>query len=105
MIVEFKKIEVLDNGSARIVLKNGTDDFSFVVPKAFAPRICHFLINSSFDIGNSVLMLEKTIWPRTGGKESLFFRYQPWNGNKMEQLQITQYKCEQDGGKQWAEVV
>ena len=94
MIVELKKIEVLDNGAARIVLKNGTDDFSFVVPKAFAPRICHFLINSSFDNGNSVLMLEKEIYPRTG-KESLFFRYQPWNENKMEQLQITQYKYEQ----------
>lgn len=94
MIVELKKIEALENRSVRITLKTETDDFSFVVPRVHASRVCRNLISFSFDAWNYFMMLEKKIWERTG-EESLLFTKVSQNGESFT-LQITRYEYEQE---------
>lgn len=94
MIVNLKSIEVTDNGHARVTFRTEKANFSFIVPRVHASRVCRNLIDFTFDAGDYFLMLEKKIWERTG-EESLLFTRVYKNGHN-DTLQITRYEYEQE---------
>ena len=98
MIVNLKSIEVTDNGHARITFRTEKGNFSFIVPRVHASRVCRNLIDFTFDAGNYFMMLEKKIWKRTGEESLLFTKV--YQSGKSETLQITRYEYEQEANNE-----
>lgn len=97
MIVNLKNIEATDNGHARVTFRTEKGNFSFIVPRVHASRVCRNLIDFTFDAGDYFLMLEKKIWERTGTESLLFTRV--YKNGYEDTLQITRYECESGGEK------
>ena len=91
MQVVLNKIEQLSNGAAHIVFNTEFDGvFSFTVPKAFAARICKFIVESTFSY-NALLFVNMVVWERSGEESILLTSYSPINSHTVN-LQITQYE-------------
>ena len=89
MIVTLKTIEAMDNGAARITFGTEQEDFSFIIPRVHASRVCKTIVDFAFDCFQKVITLDKPIWERTG-KESLLFTCAYQDGTTKE-LQIVNY--------------
>lgn len=94
MIVNLKSIETTDNGHARVTFRTEKGNFSFIVPRVHASRVCRDLIDFTFDAGDYFLMLEKVIWERTGTESLLFTRVYKYGHN--DTMQITRYEYESE---------
>lgn len=91
--VVLKSIERLENGSARIcfIIPEYDNDFTFVIPRVHAPRVCKNIIEFAFGFGMEGLFIKNVTWRRTGEDSILLI-------NKSDlgetELQITRYEME-----------
>lgn len=95
--VVLKSIERLENGSARIcfIIPEHDNDFTFVIPRVNAPRVCKNIIDFAFVFGCGKLFIKIVTWERTG-EDSILLISEDDIGDTKTRLQITRYEMEQN---------
>lgn len=111
MNVMLDKIEQLPNGDARISFNNNlifnnwthTDQvpttklLSFTVTKAFASRVCRYIIENSFESGNQI---DITFMKYSNGKEGMIIvSYSLSNPKNQTEMQLS---SDMYTNKQWS---
>lgn len=93
--VVLKSIERLENGAAKIcfVIPEHDNEFTFVIPKVHAPRVCKNIIDFAFDFGRGNLFIKIVTWERTG-ENSIMLISESDIGDTETKLQITRYEME-----------
>lgn len=96
MRVRLKRIEQIHCGAARITFDTESgSEFSFVIPRVHAARVCKNIIDFSFEFGHEKLNLEVVRWERTGEDSIVLTSYSTIDNHTMK-LQITRYEMEQE---------
>lgn len=96
MQVWLKSIERVYCGAARVTFDTESgSEFSFVIAKVHAQRVCKNIIDFAFGYGNEKLDLEIVKWERTG-KDSIVLTNFSTIDNHATKLQITHYEMGQE---------